>query len=222
MQVVETRKRAFGENGVYNTSPHDMHVFSKDGSVLTVYEKATKMVRCDQAKGEVMPDFDEAEVLEVTPYTLNLDDLKEYKEKGVKVLLCSTLLANHHEEIKKELGEYVRCLVPDSGASAQRNPDGSMFVRRWFEYGAKKKVNPEDENCRRSAFIDKWVAENLRFIEENVDPFTKGFVTGTVLQGTADECLARMKVFGWKFTPDLVYDPSTTHIHLVPVDFKSS
>jgi hypothetical protein len=67
--------------------------------------------------------------------------------------------------------------------------------------------------------IDEWVEDTLAFIKEKGDDIKDGFIAGRVREGTADECLRRMKEHGWKFIPCLVYNPNTTHIHLVPNDY---
>jgi hypothetical protein len=197
-----TRKRKFGEDGIMNTSPHDMHVISKDGKDLLVYERGPKIVRCEQAEGKQMEELDGCIVQKVTPYTLNANDLDDYK--GAKVLLCSTLLANHYKEIKQVLGQDVRILVPDSGITAIRNPDNTLHVKRFFEYC-------DDD-------VDEWVEDTLKFIKEKGDDIKKGFIAAHCPSGKADECLNRIKEHGWMFIPDLVYDPKTTHIHLVPLE----
>jgi hypothetical protein len=43
----------FGENGIMNTSPHDMHV--KGG--ITFEKCPYSMVRCDQADGEIQENL---------------------------------------------------------------------------------------------------------------------------------------------------------------------
>lgn len=223
MNPAETINVKFGEDGIMNTSPHDMHVFKMharhEASDILVFEKGPVMVRCNQDYGEDQPSLKSARVRKAGAYTINRDDLKHYK--GAKVLLCSTILANFHKEIKEELGQNVRVIVPDSGPTAQRNPNGSIIVRQFLEYGCNEEVKKESP-LRREQFVDDWVMDTIAFIKEKGDNVKDGFIANRVLEGTADECLARMKVHGWKFMPALVYDPMTTHIHLVPESYNDS
>lgn len=113
-----------------NTSPHDMHMRNEAGELI-VFEKGPQMVRCDQEEGEIETGIKGVRVRKATPYSLNREDLKQYK--GADVLLCSTILANFHKEIKEELGDKVRILVPNSGASAERK-DGKIICKEFLEY----------------------------------------------------------------------------------------
>lgn len=129
-----TKRIKLGEDGIMNTSPHDMHAFDEDGNVV-VFEKGPVMVRCTQAEGPEIGKIKGVRVVAAQPYSLNKDDLQHYKKEGVKTLLCSTILANFHEEIKQELGRDVRILVPNSGASAKRGEGNTIIVKEFMEYG---------------------------------------------------------------------------------------
>lgn len=134
MIPVTIRKRKFGEDGIMNTCPHDIHVFNKEATELVVYEKGPKVVQCE-TKGKLLPNVtNDVQVFAVTNTpTLNVPDLDSYMD--AKVLICSPLLANHHELIKKFI-PGVRVLTPNfESTSAQRNPDGSIFAREFVEYG---------------------------------------------------------------------------------------
>jgi hypothetical protein len=102
-----------------------MHV--KGG--ITFEKCPYSMVRCDQSDGEPQENLiADIPVVKATPRTLNEEDLLKFK--GAKVLLCSTILGEFYKEI---LGDDVRVLVPDSGASAKREGN-TIIVERFFEY----------------------------------------------------------------------------------------
>lgn len=128
----ENKRIKLGEDGIMNTSPHDMHAFDEDGNVV-VFEKGPVMVRCTQVEGPEIGKIKGVRVVAAQPYSLNKDDLQHYKD--AKTLLCSTILANFHEEIKQELGRDVRILVPNSGASAKRGEGNTIIVKEFMEYG---------------------------------------------------------------------------------------
>lgn len=120
----------FGDGGIMNTSPHDMHAFNSMGQ-LVVYEKGPGMVKCNQAVGPSREELDGGvPVVTAGEYTLVLEDLEPYK--GAKTLLCSTILATHYKLIQAAI-PGVRILVPDSGPSAKREGT-TIIVTRFLEY----------------------------------------------------------------------------------------
>jgi len=107
---------------------------------------------------------------------------------------------------------------------AESKEEMAKFMNRFDAmYAHWQEERRENERLQQKIselqFVNEWVRKTLAFIKEKGDDIKRGFIADHCLEGTAHMCLERMKEHGWKFTPQIEYDPMTTHIHLVPIDF---
>lgn len=141
--------------------------------------------------------------------------IEENINKRISLTSELTTLASTFSDV--ELNKMIKVLDDDYkklNAEKERNKIDDE-VDDWV-----KQLNVGKEYNEIEEAIEQWVEDTLDFILENSDLVKNGFIAGRVREGTADECLRRIKEYGWKFTPDLVYDPNTTNIHLVPNDYN--